>query len=337
MENREKRWDSVIPRGGVILLLLFTIGISGCSLPSGQGLVQATKPSPSANVNETSVTPAATQAPAAATPAAMQAGTCGRSDQQIILLLGYDAQVEYPYGSDGLRLLRADYADQRIQLLALPRGLWVVAPQELQPTLQAASLGELYQHGLDQGGPDIKEARTSAAHLVAQALYENFGLAAGDFMVLEMATFAQVVDSLGGIDITLPETVTLNGHVYDAGPQHWDGATALLFVRELPVENTEWDRFDRQDLVLQAIKASAASAKGLTETPDLLAGFKDGVTTDLSAFDLASFVCLWQQIPEGHVQVESLPEDMVTQGPGVYLMPDYEAIRDYLQHWGYDE
>jgi anionic cell wall polymer biosynthesis LytR-Cps2A-Psr (LCP) family protein len=332
MEIEERQSESMILRRGIILLLLFTIGIGGCSSFSGQILPQSATATPSAEVNVTSATLAVTAAPAVA-----QAGVCGRSDQQIILLLGYDARVEYPYGSDGLRLLRADYAYQQIQLLALPRGLWVVAPQALQPTLQAASLGELYQYGLEQGGPDIEEARTTAAHLVAQALYENFALAAGHFMVVEMATFVQVVDSLGGIDITLPETVTLNGRVYNAGPQHWDGATALQFVRELPVENTEWDRFERQDLVLQAIKASAASAEWLTQIPDLLDGFMGGVTTDLSAFDLASFVCLWKQIPEGRVQVESLPEDMVTQGPGVYLMPDYEAISDYLQNWASEE
>ena len=323
----EKKSRSVLLWGVIILLLLCLLG-GGGSYFAWKRLTQPTQATPLADAGEDAADTAAPQPLETAQPA-----VCGRSDQQIILLLAYDTMQAYPYGSDGVRLLKMDYANQRIELLALPRGLWVVAPQQVQPTLQAASLGELYQYGLNQGGMDVKEARTAAAQLVAQALFDNFGLVSSNFTVLEMETFAQVVDSLGGIDVTLPTTTTLNGQVYNAGTQHWNGATALQYVRALTSGEDDWDRFSRQDLVLQAIRSSAASSSGLTQIPDLLVQFGSGLTTDLNVTDMADISCLFRQVPMGQVQVESLPVELVSPGPGTYLMPDYEAMTAYLQEW----
>jgi polyisoprenyl-teichoic acid--peptidoglycan teichoic acid transferase len=258
---------------------------------------------------------------------------CGRSDQQIILLLAYDQQVEPPYGSDGVRLLRVDYASGQVSLLALPRGLWVVAPQQVQPDLKAAGLGEMYQYGLAHGGTNLDSARTSAALLVSQALTENFDLSANNFIVMRLDTFAQILDSLGGIDITLPQSYTLNGQTYPAGPQHWGGSTTLQFVRALPQDQNDWDRFSRQDLVLQAIRSSSLASSAATHLPELMVQFKTGITTDLDAASIASLSCLLAQTGAGQVTVQSLPPDMVTPGPGTYLIPDYDAIKAYLQAW----
>jgi anionic cell wall polymer biosynthesis LytR-Cps2A-Psr (LCP) family protein len=323
-EKPEKKSRSVFLWGAIILLLICLLGGGG----SYFAWKRLTQPTPLVDVGEEAAETAAPDLQGTAQPA-----VCGRSDQQIILLLAYDTMLEYPYGSDGVRLLKVDYANHRIELLALPSRLWVVAPQQVQPTLQAASLGELYQYGLNQGGMDVKEARTAAAQLVAQALFDNFGLVSNNFAVLETETFAQIVDSLGGIDITLPASTTLNGQVYNAGKQHWDGATALEFVRVLPAEQDDWDRFARQNLVLSAIKASAQASSGLTQIPDLLVQFGSGLTTDLSVTDMTDISCLSRQVPADQVQVESLPAELVTPGPGIYLMPDYEAMTAYLQEW----
>lgn len=330
-EKPEKKPRSVILWVVIILLIVCVLGISG-SVFAWRRLAQPAQATPLVDVGDATVA-VAPQSQGTAQPA--QPAQCGRSDQQIILLLAYDTKLEYPYGSDGVRLLKVDYANQRIDLLALPRGLWVLAPQRVQPTLKTASLGELYQYGLDQGGPDVKAARTAAAQLVAQALFDNFGLVSNNFAVLETETFAQVVDSLGGIDVTLPAATTLNGQVYNAGPQHWDGATALLYVRALPAGENDWDRFSRQNLVLQAIKSSRGSISGLTEIPDLLVKFESGMTTDLNTSDMSNFSCLSKQVPPSQVQVESLPAELVSQGPGLYLIPNYDAMTAYLQKWAF--
>jgi len=327
-ETEKKKPSPLLLWGLFVLALVCVLVVGGSALAYAWN--QVAQPARGTPLVDVKGAPAAT---AAATSVAAQPGTCRRSGQQIILLLGYDTRVEYPFGSDGLRLLRADYANQRMELLALPRGIWVAVPAEVQPALQAASLGELYQYGLDQGGPDVKDARTTAARLVAQALYDNFGLAPDNFVVAEMQAFQQVVDSLGGIDITLPDDTTLNGQVYTAGAQHWDGATTLAFVRALPTPDTDWDRFARQNLVLQAMKDSSSAPSLLTQLPVLLTQLEAGVTTDLSLSGLADVSCLARQMPQGQVQPQSLPEDLVTQGPGVYLIPDVEAMSAYLQGW----
>jgi LCP family protein required for cell wall assembly len=326
-ENQEKKSHHVI-LWGVIIVLLVCLLAGGGSYFTWKRFSQPAQSTALVNVGEDVTATPAPELPGTAQPAA-----CGRSDQQIVLLLAYDSKLEPPFGSDGVRLLKLDYANQRIELLALPRGLWLVAPQEAQPDLQAASMGELYQYGLDQGGADIKQARSYGAHLTAQALFDNFGLASNNFAVLEMTTFGQIVDSLGGIDVTLPAAVTLNGQAYNAGTQHWNGATALQFVRALPQGDDDWDRFSRQDLILSSIKSSAQTSTGLTQIPDLLVKFQSGLTTDLTTSDLADISCLVKLVPANQIQVEELPVNLVSQGPGVYLMPNYEAMTAYLQKW----
>jgi anionic cell wall polymer biosynthesis LytR-Cps2A-Psr (LCP) family protein len=329
-EQTEKKSKPIILWIVIIFLVVCLLAIAG-SVFAWNRLMPSAQETPLVDVGEDATVALTTESQVTAQPT--QPVMCGRSDQQITLLLAYDTMLEYPYGSDGVRLLKVDYANQRIELLALPSRLWVVAPQQAQPALQAASLGELYQYGLNQGGLDVKESRTSAAHLVAQALFDNFGLVSNNFAVIETETFAQLVDSLGGIDITLPMATTLNGQVYNAGTQHWNGATTLNYVRALPAGQDEWDRFARQNLVLSAIKSSAQASSGLTQIPDLLVQFGSGLTTDLSLTDMSDLSCLSKQIPSDQVQIESLPANLVSSGPGIYLMPDYEAMKVYLQGW----
>jgi LCP family protein required for cell wall assembly len=322
----EKKSHRILLWTGIILLLLCLLGVGGSAVAWNR-LSRNTQNTPLVEVGETAET-ASPQPLGTAQPA-----VCGRSDQQIILLLAYDKKLSFPYGSDGVRLLKVDYADQRIELLALPRGLWIIAPQQVQPDLQAASLGELYQYGLDHGGGDITQARSEAAHLIAQALFDNFTVVSNNYAVLETETFAQIVDSLGGIDVTLPGAVTLDGQTYNAGAQHWDGATTLKYVRALPAGEDDWDRFDRQDLVLSAIKSSAKASSALSQLPQLVADLQYGLTTDLNVTDMAAISCLAGQVPSGQVEAKSLPTELVSQGPGLYLIPNYEAMTAYLQLW----
>ena len=76
---------------------------------------------------------------------------------------------------------------------------------------------------------------------------------------------------------------------FNAGPQHMDGATALIFARSRefadPLKGTNFARNKRQQLVLSAIKQKVLSVGGLGNLPNLLNSLGDHVKTDLPLGD----------------------------------------------------
>src|SRR6266498_1341565 len=114
-----------------------------------------------------------------------------------VLAIGTDVRSdEYRYGrSDVMRAVRVDFQAQRVTALEFPRDLWVKIPG-IEPNLKTdhQKLNTAYAYGSPDYGPS----------LLARTLDLNFGLNVDHYMVANMNVFAEVVEALGGLDITIP-------------------------------------------------------------------------------------------------------------------------------------
>lgn len=156
--------------------------------------------------------------------------------------------------------------------LSIPRDLWV-------PSLQA-KINTAYHYGVEKAGPSggLILAKSAVSEVIDQPV---------DFaVVFDFATFSQVIDELGGIDVSVERTFTdtqypISGRQNDLcdgdleykcryetitftkGLQHMDGATALKFVRSRHSqdleEGTDFARSHRQTQVIAAIKTKLIS------------------------------------------------------------------------------
>jgi LCP family protein required for cell wall assembly len=119
-----------------------------------------------------------------------------------------------------------------------------------------------------------EEAGQLALRMVADEIGKNTGITIHGVIKADFTAFTEVVDALGGVDIDVPEPVT--DYTYpiaedqvglfqvDAGPQHFDGETALKYARSRH-SSTDFDRSARQQLLLKAVAAQARELSILSQ------------------------------------------------------------------------
>lgn len=113
------------------------------------------------------------------------------------------------------------------------------------------------------------------------------------YVLIDMKGFADVVDALGGVDITVDERLPKGGPAYDgqpvddwafgwieAGPQHMDGDTAQWYARSR-YTTSDFDRMRRQRQLQEAILAQATPQTVLTRFQEVAAAGTAIVKTDL--------------------------------------------------------
>ncbi|WP_280498319.1 LCP family protein [Nocardia farcinica] len=131
-------------------------------------------------------------------------------------------------------------------LVSLPRDSYVSIPGHGRDKLNAS---------FALGGPQ----------LLVQTVEIATGLRIDHYAQIGFAGFANVVDTLGGIEVCLPQAIDdpLAGIDLPAGCQELDGPQALGFVRTRATALADIDRMNNQRLFMSALLEKATSASTL--------------------------------------------------------------------------
>jgi LCP family protein required for cell wall assembly len=178
-----------------------------------------------------------------------------------------------PSRSDSIMLLRASFGS--VRRLSIPRDSYAAIPGHGSQKINAAYA---------IGGPGL-----------AVKTVENFlggGVTINHLVLVSFQDFPRLIDALGGIDVTL-ERCVVSGNVFETGGRlrlsrgthHLDGQQALEFsrVRENRCAPNETDiqRAERQQLVLQRIRAKALSPTTFFRLPWVAWDAPRTIRTDL--------------------------------------------------------
>lgn len=275
--------------------------------------------------------------PIPAQPAA-QDKPCGGSGSINLLMLGLALDNDpRPPGVDGIRLVRVNFDSPAVTVMALPPKLWVDTPALAAQGIEQSELTELYVYAKQQAESSADTAAGAAALIatraVAQTLMDNFGFRTGNYFSLDQPLFAEMVDTLGGIDMDIPGRVdgTSEGRgLFEPGPQHLDGQRALDYISiSRPGgarRSNEWARIARQNQVLKVLVETAGRPENWSKAPVLLEQYRRAVTTDLSVRQLWDLSCLVRAVGSD-AQLVEIERDMVTEGQDGRLFPEKEKIR----------
>ncbi len=204
-----------------------------------------------------------------------------------ILVLGTDGGVagrESANRSDSIMLLHTDPSRGRLAYLSIPRDLQVEIPDYGLAKINAAS---------QVGGPA----------LALRTVKELTGLPVNHVVFVDFARFAELVDAVGGIDITVPRPIRSKrfdcpyktqarcqawpGWRFKKGSQHMDGRRALIYsrirVNELNPSETDFDRARRQQQVVQATLDKATGLGTALRLPFVGDDLVTPLSTDLGA------------------------------------------------------
>jgi LCP family protein required for cell wall assembly len=268
----------------------------------------------------------------------------------IVMAVGTDYRLDsYIYGlADVIKIVRVDFVTPRVSILSIPRDLWVEVPGISEHYgLTHTKLNQSYFFGTE--GMGYYDGPGDGAGLLARTLEFNFNIRPDHYGVVNMATFEDIVNAVGGIEIFLEEPV--NGNIgdnpedhmgyYPAGWNHLSGLGAVKFARIRKVDNI-FNRMSRQTQVLCALKDKVLSAEGVMSLPQMIEAFSGRVLTDLSPAEMSQLACLLPNLGEDGILFASFPQDLFVRSTTYddyshnYTFTwdvDYDILRDYINQF----
>jgi LCP family protein required for cell wall assembly len=234
---------------------------------------------------------------------------CNDLPTMTVLAIGTDVRPgEQRYGlTDVMRAVRVDFREQRVTALELPRDLWVQIP-EIEQNLKTdhQKLNTAYAYGQPDHGPG----------LLAHTLDRNFGLKVDHYVVANMNVFADIVDALGGLDVTIPaggidgrtSTDQSARLVFPEGPQHLNGEQALTLARMRNV--SVFARAEHQNTVMCALRKKIESPETILRLPAIIDSFMKHIQTDLTPEQISQLACLGTQMPRRHILLTAFPREL---------------------------
>lgn len=262
-----------------------------------------------------------------------------------VLLLGMRGQ-NVPGGgllADSIMVVSLKADENKVAIISIPRDLYVKIPE----TENRTKINAIYALGEENG-------KKQGLEMMKKIVGEVTGLNIHYSAALNFVGFKQLIDAIGGVEITLETpfyetTQFVKGNecggefILPKGVNVLDGEKALCYVRAR--ENTsDFDRAKRQQVVLKAMRDKLISMGTLSDfgkVSQILGVVGDNVRTDMSSAEMRKFfekyiglkdAQIYQRVfensPEGLLEVpQNAPE-----GAGYILVPrkgwdDYSEIQ----------
>lgn len=248
-----------------------------------------------------------------------------------VALLGAEGQSHWRTDSIMLVMLNPD--TQRIGIVSLPRDSWVTIPGYGHNRINTVDyLGESTKY--PGGGPA----------LLKRTLWENFGLPMHYYARVRFGGFIQIIDTLGGVDVTVDcEIADIFPHPTKPGQlihmdlypgvNHLDGTMALLYSRSR-LSTSDFDRARRQQSVMKGLYAQARRTDTIGRIPQLYQDLRETVQTDLSLTDIIALARHGLAVEPENVQAivinHKLMRDWITPQGAMVLLPNETLLRQTL-------
>jgi LCP family protein required for cell wall assembly len=316
----KRRW--LTPLGPRLGLSTLTPALSSAIDSTPASLHLGNKDDNSTVVGNAPQMPANQALNATAIPASTPQPLCGGPPLMTVLAVGVDDRADsYLYGlADVIRVVRVDFVTPKVTVFTLPRDLWVEIPGiEDYYGITHGKLNQAYFYGTP--GMGYYDGPAGGAGLLARTLELNYGLRVDHYGVVNLNTFAKIVDAVGGISVNLPNAV--DGRptedfpwdlgYFPVGEQYLNGEQALRLAR-IRHRHSDLVRAENQNRVICALKEKIATPAIFPKVPQLIAALWDSVLTDLTPQQLAQLACLIPQLEPEDLIFTGLPQEILSSG-----------------------
>ena len=204
-----------------------------------------------------------------------------------------------------------------VGFLGIPRDLWVNIPNVGEQRINTAYFFS-----------EAAQAGTGASATV-DTVRQNFGISLQYYLVLHMSGLVDLVDALGGVEITLE---TPQGGL-PAGSHQLDGANALAFVRER-YSADDFSRMQQGQILILACMRKAVEPKTWMRIPGVLFAIPEVVDTNIPVWEWPRMGIAYLRGAIFGVDTRTISRDMaspyLTSGGAQVLIPDWIAINPLL-------
>ena len=224
-------------------------------------------------------------------------------DRLNILLLGIRG-VNDPNGgllTDTMMIMSIEPQTGKVALISIPRDLYIEMPYSNHKN----KINEAYALGIKNDKhwkSGLKYSKEAVANVTGLDIHYATSI--------DFEAFKEIIDTLGGITITLDEPFSETNQFAEgiiqlpAGRQIIDGDTALLFVRAR-FSSSDFDRARRQQQVLLAVKEKAFSL-GVISNPvkimSILNSIGNHVRTDAEFWEIQELAVMLNRLDISNIK-----------------------------------
>ncbi len=212
-----------------------------------------------------------------------------------ILILGIDDGENGGREADTIILLSFSNDTGKSRLISIPRDTWVSADSS------AGRVGSLYTWG--------------GASLIVRHISNLLGISIHQYIVIDMSTFAELVDIFGGVDIYVEENMDyedpesgLEIHL-GQGYQHLNGEESQKYLRFNSEKLGDVGRVQRQQKFFKAFYAKVLQLDTIPKLPAIADIFRNKMETSAEIFDSAHLANVLRRMSSDPPTTLMLPGD----------------------------
>ncbi len=273
---------------------------------------------------------------------ALKQNAQGKYNPINVLLLGTNANL-----SDSIIVASIDPETKTVSMLSVPRDLYIDDAE-----YGKLKINEVHSYAESAGG----KTKGNGAKKLKEVVSEKLGIPIHYFVRVDFDGFKKIVDSIGGIDITVESTLNDTeypcdndptkscGFTIKAGQQHMNGTTALKYTRCRKGNcGSDFGRAKRQQEVISAIRTKALSAQVLAnpkKVTDLISALGTHILMDFSATEMTQAISVARALGNPTMRTYVFSEDNLVKGAMVngksYQVPvagttDYSELQVFAQ------
>lgn len=238
----------------------------------------------------------------------------GQSDPKFdgytnILVLGVD-DSEQPQ-ADTLLLLSFSNETGKTRIISIPRDTWITTRS------YSGRIAALYSSG-------------GATKLVRE-ISNLLGISVHQYIVIDMSTFAELIDVLGGLDIYVEENMDytdeesgLTIHL-EQGYQHLTGEDVQKYLRYRGEKLGDVGRVQRQQKFIKALYAKVLQLDTIPKLPAIADIFRNKMETSAEIFDSAHLANVLRKMSSDPPTTLMLPGSENVDGAWVINQAELES------------
>ncbi|MEK7547861.1 MAG: LCP family protein [Patescibacteria group bacterium] len=228
--------------------------------------------------------------------------------------------------TDSIIVASIDNESKLITMVSIPRDLYVKDPE-----VGNSRINEVYFNA-----KKYYESSSEGLSYMQKKVEEIMGIPIHYWIKLDFTGFKDLVDAIGGIDIYVKETIYDPYYPKDGtflyetfslpeGQHHLDGETALKYARSRKT-TSDFDRADRQQQIIYAVKEKALQTKTLLSKDKITAvldAVKENIETNITVKELLTLGAIAGDYSPDKI-LHKLIHDDPTQCGGFLYTPSRE-------------
>lgn len=297
------------------------------------------------------------------TPLSTQTGYMNTSARTNVLIMGYGGQGhDGAFLTDSLMVISVMPQNRHTTLLSVPRDLWIQYPPN---SGQYTKINSVYEFAGNNTANSV-----AGGNAAAQKISLVTGLNVPYWVTINFAGFRDLINSIGGIDVYVPDAFNAcypandNASINPAwtivnfkkGTQHMDGNTAIAYARareplaicgkgnsENLAELTDFARSARQQIIIKGVLSKIRQISTWPKLYAAMTALQHTIYTNMSLTDLAAFALKMNLSDPNTAHVGLSNQNVLvdsTSNNGQYiLLPqnnDWQAVKNYVQQHLYN-